>query len=324
MTTLQPISQPAWLLLVVSLPTSAATPRMRLWRGVKALGGAALRDGAYLLPNVAGLRAQLQALADDAASEDGKVWILSVQAADAKEDAEYRALFDRSSEYTAWMAELSGARATLGTAGEAELLRIARRQGRGFDAIRKIDFFPNEASARAEAHWRDFNAAIDIMLSPGEPHGVAGNIPRRDPSQYQGRRWATRRHLWVDRVACAWLIRRFIDPHATFLWLDDVRQCPDDVLGFDFDGATFTHIGDRVSFEVLLASFGLDEDKGLARLGQMIHVLDIGGTPIAEASGFEAVLAGARERFPDDDALLDEVGHVLDSLHTHYSSPRKR
>ncbi|HBD37105.1 MAG TPA: hypothetical protein DC084_26340, partial [Cupriavidus sp.] len=83
-------------------------------------------------------------------------------------------------------------------------------------------------------------------------------------------------------------------------------------------------IGDRVSFEVLLASFGLDEDKGLARLGQMIHVLDVGGTPVAEASGFEAVLAGARERLPNDDALLDEVGYVLDSLYTHFSSPRKR
>jgi hypothetical protein len=288
------------------------------------LGGAALRDGAYLLPNLAGLRTQLQALAKDAASEDGKVWILSVQAANAQEDAEYRALFDRSPEYAAWMAELSGARATFSSADEAELLRIARRHGRGFDSIRKIDFFPNEASTRAESHWRDFNAAIDIMLSPGEPHGVAGSIPRRDPVQYQGRRWATRQHLWVDRVACAWLIRRFIDPHATFLWLEDVRQCPDDVLGFDFDGATFTHVGDRVSFEVLLASFGLDEDKGLARLGQMIHVLDIGGTPVAEAGGFEAILAGARERLPDDDALLDEVGYVLDSLHRHFSSPRRR
>ena len=324
MTALSSIPEAAWLLLVVSLPTSAATPRMRLWRGIKSLGSASLRDGAYLLPNLPGQRVQLQALAEDAASEDGKVWILSVQADDEQQEAAYRALFDRTAEYAAWMAELSGARAALSHADEAEVLRMARRHGRGFDAIRKIDFFPNESSARAEAQWRDFNAAIDILLSPGEPHGVAGSIPRRDPTQYQGRRWGTRRHLWVDRVACAWLIRRFIDPHATFVWLEDIRQCPEDLLGFDFDGATFTHIGDRVSFEVLLASFGLDEDKGLSRLGQMIHVLDIGGTPVAEASGFEAMLAGARERFPDDDALLDEVGRVLDSLYAHFSGPRKR
>ncbi|MGO4280608.1 MULTISPECIES: chromate resistance protein ChrB domain-containing protein [Cupriavidus] len=313
-----------WVVLVVSLPTSAATARMRFWRGIKALGAAALRDGVYVVPDVAGLRDPLQALATDATSEDGKVWTLSVQATDTQQDAEYRALFDRTPEYADWMAELSRARATLAETDEASLLRMARRYGRGFEAIRKIDFFPNEASARAEAQWRDFNAAIDIMLSPGEPQGMAGSIPRRDPSQYQGRRWATRRHLWVDRVACAWLIRRFIDPHANFLWLEDVRQCPKEALGFDFDGATFTHVGDRVSFEVLLASFGLDENKGLARVGQMVHVLDIGGTPVAEASGFEAVLAGARERLPDDDALLEEVGNVLDSLYAHFSSARKR
>nr|WP_315596026.1 chromate resistance protein ChrB domain-containing protein [uncultured Cupriavidus sp.] len=324
MNALRSTPETAWLLLVVSLPTSASTARMRFWRGIKALGAAALRDGAYLLPDLGGLRAQLQALAADAASEDGKVWMLSVHATDEQQEHEYRALFDRTTEYADWMAEVSGARTTLSATDEAELLRTARRHGRGFDAIRKIDFFPNEASARAEAQWRDFNAAIDILLSPGEPRGTAGSVPRRDPSQYQGRRWATRRHLWVDRVACAWLIRRFIDPHATFLWLDDIHQCPDDALGFDFDGATFTHSGDRVSFEVLVASFGLDENKGLARLGQMVHVLDVGGTPVAEAAGFEAVLGGARERLPNDDALLDEVGQVLDSLYTHFSSTRKR
>ncbi|WP_149135946.1 chromate resistance protein ChrB domain-containing protein [Cupriavidus campinensis] len=313
-----------WVVLVVSLPTSAATARMRFWRGIKAFGAAALRDGVYLLPDIAGLREPLQALATDAASEDGKVWTLSVQATDTQQDTEYRALFDRTPEYADWMAELSSARATWAETDEADLLRMARRYGRGYDAIRKIDYFPNEASVRAEAQWRDFNAAIDIMLSPGEPQGIAGTIPRRDPTQYQGRRWATRQHLWVDRVACAWLIRRFIDPHTSFLWLEDIRQCPEEALGFDFDGATFTHVGDRVSFEVLLASFGLDENKGLARLGQMVHVLDIGGAPVAEASGFEAVLAGTRERLPDDDALLEEVGAVLDSLYTHFSSSRKR
>jgi hypothetical protein len=249
-------SSSLWVLLVVSLPTSAATARMRFWRGIKALGAAALRDGVYLLPDVAGLREPLQALSTDAIHEDGKVWTLSVQANTAQQDAEYRALFDRTAEYADWMTEISGARATLADADEAGLLRMTRRYGRGYDAIRKIDFFPNEATSRAEAQCRDFNAAIDIMLSPGEPQRVAGNIPRRDPTQYQGRRWATRQHLWVDRVASAWLIRRFIDPHATFLWLEDIRDCPDDALGFDFDRATFTHVGDRVSFEVLLASFG--------------------------------------------------------------------
>jgi len=312
-----------WRVLVISLPTTAATARMRFWRAIKALGGAALRDGVYLVPDRAELLQPLQAIADDAADQDGKVWLLSVVAT-SDQEADYRRLFDRSAEYADWTAELAAARQAITGLGEAELLRAARRLGRGYDAIRRTDFFPGEATSIAEAKWRDFNAAVDATLSPGEPHGVAGAIARRDPTQYQGRRWATRRHLWVDRVACAWLIQRFIDPHATFLWLDDVRQCPDDALGFDFDGATFTHIGDRVSFEVLMASFGLDEDKGLSKLAQLVHVLDVGGAPVAEASGFEAVLTGARTRMPDDDALLQAMGPVLDSLYTHYGSASRR
>ena len=129
--------------------------------------------------------------------------------------------------------------------------------------------------------------------------------------QYQGRLWATRRHLWVDRVASAWLIQRFIDPSARFVWLQSPSDCPAEALGFDFDGATFSHVGDRVTFEVLLASFGLDGDRGLLRLAAMVHALDVGGAATPEAGGFEAVLAGARKRWPDDDALLADVGGVL-------------
>jgi hypothetical protein len=124
--------------------------------------------------------------------------------------------------------------------------------------------------------------------------------------------------LWVDRVASAWLIRRFIDPDAKFLWLAQPADCPKKALGFDFDGATFTHVGDRVSFETLMASFGLEDDSALARLAAIVHHLDVGGEPVPEAVGFEAVMTGARERLEDDDALLAEMSNVLDSLYAHF------
>jgi len=155
----------------------------------------------------------------------------------------------------------------------------------------------------------------------GKPGAAAAAIVPRDPGAYRGRTWATRRHLWVDRVASAWLIRRFIDPDARFLWLEAPGLCPPHAIGFDFDGAAFTHAGPRVTFEVLAASFGLDNDAGLARLGAMVRALDVGEGFVPEASGFEAVLAGARLRLMDDDALLAEIGGVLDSLHAHFSNP---
>ncbi|AXW61183.1 hypothetical protein CJO94_03655 [Ralstonia solanacearum] len=316
-------SPDSWLLLIVSLPTSSATVRMRIWRAVKTLGCAALRDGAYLLPAHAEQASQLRELADETRQEDGQAWLLRVQAHGDDEATAYQTLFDRSAEYDDWLTELSEVRKTLPNLATAELNRLLRRHGRAYEAIHNVDFFPNEASIRAAAQWRDFAAAIEAVLSPGEPHAAAGNIARRDPAQYQGRLWATRRHLWVDRVASAWLIQRFIDPHARFLWLENPSDCPDDALGFDFDGAAFTHVGDKVSFEVLLTSFGLDENRGLSRLGAMVHALDVGGAVVPEAAGFEAVLAGARKRLADDDALLAEVGTVLDSLHAHFSAGRK-
>jgi hypothetical protein len=106
-------SSDSWLLLIVSLPTASATARMRIWRAIKTLGCAALRDGAYLLPAHAELAAQLRMLADEAEQEDGQAWLLRVQADAAAETGAYRALFDRTPDYTDWLAELSEARKTL-------------------------------------------------------------------------------------------------------------------------------------------------------------------------------------------------------------------
>ena len=88
-------------------------------------------------------------------------------------------------------------------------------------------------------------------------------------------------------------------------------------MGFDFDGFEFTHVGDKVTFEVLMASFSMEADRGLQRLAAMVHALDVGGTAAPEAMGFEAILKGASQRLPDDDILLQEIGSVLDSLHAH-------
>ena len=296
---------------------------MRIWRTLKALGCAALRDGAYLLPHGQERRTELGKLIDEAAREGGSGWLLAVQAQSADEDRIYRALFDRSADYAAVQAALDATRATLSSATPQDINRMLRKLRRDYDAVRAIDYFPNNASAQAEAAWMDFVNVAETLLSPGEPHAVDAAIPRREMRDYQGRTWATRRRMWVDRVACAWLIRRFIDRNAHFLWLESPADCPADVLGFDFDNAAFTHVGDRVSFEVLLASFGLEQDRGLQRLGAMVHALDVGNGFVPEASGFEAMLSGARQRAADDDQLLADMSPVLDALHAHFSNDPK-
>ena len=291
---------------------------MRIWRALKALGCAALRDGAYLLPADADREQALQALADECSREGGNAWLLAVQPRSEEEDGAYRALFDRSEAYADLRKTWKDANRTLATLAAPELARLQRKLRREVDALRAIDFFPDEAGVEAEAEWADLVRRIDGVLSPDEPHECAGAIPRLDASKYQGRIWATRRRPWVDRVASAWLIRRFIDREARFLWLAAPSDCPQDALGFDFDGAAFTHVGDRVTFETLLAAFGLDGDAALQRLAALVHQLDVGGAPVPEASGFEAVLAGARERLTDDGMLLAEMSGTLDSLYAYF------
>ena len=309
---------PDWLLLVISLPTGSATARMRVWRGLKTLGCMALRDGAYLLPVAAGGETALRELGDECTREGGSAWLMAVRPRSSDEEKAYRGLFHRDGEYAELRRSWKEANRALKGVEAAELVRLQRRLRREYDAVRAIDFFPGEASAEAEAAWTDLERRMQQVLAPDEPHERAGGISRLDRQAYRGRTWATRRRLWVDRVASAWLIRRHIDPESRFRWLARPSDCPKSALGFDFDGATFTHVGDLVTFQTLLASFGLDEDPALVKLGALVHQLDVGGDPVPEAAGFEAVMAGARERLDDDDALLAEMSIVLDSLYTHF------
>ncbi|WP_175018433.1 chromate resistance protein ChrB domain-containing protein [Burkholderia contaminans] len=312
-----------WSLLVLTLPTENATARMRFWRALKAKGCAVLRDGIYLLPYTAEHEATLRELADAIADSGGTAYLLRAPSLDASQEQDFRALFDRGDDYAAFTRTLIDARKTLAGQSPTELSRLLRRLRKDFDAIRAIDYFPGDSATRAEVALQDFVALVDTVLSPGEPHAADRAIRPLAIGEYQGRTWATRQRMWVDRVASAWLIHRFIDTRARFIWLAAPADCPVDALGFDFDGATFTHVGERVTFEVLLASFGLENDAALMRLGEIVHALDVGGPAAPEAVGFEAVMAGMRQRTENDDQLLEQMSAVLDALYAHFTSNGK-
>jgi len=128
----------------------------------------------------------------------------------------------------------------------------------------------------------------------------------------------TRARPWADRLASAWLIKRFIDPKAKLVWLKSPKDCPKRAVGYDFDGAEFTHVGPKVTFEVLLASFSLETDPALQRIGAIIHYLDAGGVPVPEAIGLEAMLRGAKLSL-DDDTLVNEAAKLFQFLYEDFS-----
>lgn len=304
-----------WLLLVASLAAHHATPRMRLWRAVKAGGCAVLRDGAYLLPERETCLALFDTLANEVREAGGTAHLLEVSASDEAQESAFRALFERAASYLELASRVADCRETLPNEETPALRKTLKNLRRDFDALALIDFFPGEARRQAGAALAELENTVVARFSPGEPQAAVGQIASLDRAAFQGRTWATRRHLWVDRMASAWLIQRFIDGQARFIWLDTPADCPPEALGFDFDGAAFTHVENRVTFEVLLASFALETDRALHKIAALVHYLDVGGIPVGEAAGVETLLGALRRRCTDDDALLAEAAKIFDLLY---------
>jgi len=297
---------------------------MRIWRALKAAGAGLLRDGAYLLPNGERSREVLEEQGAEIKAAGGLVQVLSFDAESPEQNAELVALFDRTEDYAEAIQRLDAVKGEFTKLTEPEARQRLATIGREVTAITVRDFFPGEPRKQMEGALADAEAALNARFAPDEPHAAHRKIRPRERKDYRGRTWATRERLWIDRVASAWLIRRFIDPKAKFLWLKRVKDCPKSALGFDFDGAEFTHVDSKVTFEVLLSSFNLEQDAGLVRLGALVHHLDVGGIPIAEGPGFATIMAGARYLQPDDDALLKAITPVLDSLYAGYADANRK
>lgn len=302
-----------WSLLVLSLPTDNAAARMRAWRALKACGAAVLRDGVYALPDGTSHRAQLREIAEDVRANDGTAHVLVGVAVDGG-DAPIEPLFDRTADFAALVDEARQLLAEASADRAAEALRGARRLRKALDQLCAIDFFPGEAQRQASEAVIEFEQRTARLATPDEPRAMPRGVPRVERAAYRGRLWVTRARPWVDRLACAWLIRRFIDPEARFAWLADPAAAPKRAVGFDYDGAAFTHVGARVSFETLLAAFDL-ETPSLRRLGTLVHGLDAGGLMPPEAAGVERVLAGMRDAIADDDALMLAAAGVFEGLY---------
>jgi hypothetical protein len=313
-----------WLVLTATLPTSPSGLRVRIWRSLRATGAGTLREGVYVLPEHAGTAETFWSLERTIVEAGAEAHLLVFEARDGTQEKAFLALFDRSELYAEVLQLVKEARGTLKKTGEAQLRKALLDLEGQIQVVRRTDFFPGKESKKAMDAFVALRRAVELHLSPGEPVSTQAAIASLAIEDYQGRTWATRRRPWVDRLATAWLVQRFIDRQPVLRWLADPKKCPKSALGFDFDDATFTHVGDKVTFEVVAESFGLLRDPALVRFASLVHYIDAGGIPVDEAPGFEMLARGLQARHADDDALLAAGIPLLDAYYAALQAPDER
>lgn len=309
-----------WLVLVANLPTEDPAARMRTLRTLESLGAAVMRDGAYLLPDTPACRQGAGRLAEYVIRNSGSAQVLQVVPLSEAQQQDFRRLFDRSARYAELIKVVESLRIGFGIADPSAISRVLHKQRRELEAIGALDFFPTEIRERAERALADAEAAARKLLFPAH-----ANDPAHSDEPPVRRAWATRRPAWADRLACAWLIRRFVDPEGTVHWLDKGQPCPDAAISFGFEGARFANSETRVTYEEMLRHFRYDRIAALVRIGTIVHDLEEkSGAPVPEAAGVQTLLTGATRRSASDDELLAEAEKAFDLLYEAYYDPAQK
>ena len=306
-----------WLLLIPQLPSKPAYLRVRVWRRLQAMGAAPLKNAVHALPARDDTRALFEELRAEITAGGGEALILKARLVEGMVDAELRAVFDaaRDADYEE-LAREARMIAKAEYVSSADVRRLRKR----LDEIAAVDFFGAHGRQAADA------AIAQAEGRAGRHPDVSGpGAPELTPAELKGRTWVTRRHVHVDRIASAWLIRRFIDPSPSFKFVDGKDYQPEPgELRFDMADAEFTHEGDHCTFETLTYRTGLDGDQALVALAEIIHDLDIAddkfGRP--ETAGVSALIEGICAATPDDPDRLARGAGALDGFYAHFTRRR--
>jgi hypothetical protein len=317
-----------WLLLIHQLPPKPAYLRVKIWRRLQALGAISVKGAVYVLPERDDTLEDFQWLLREIEEGGGEGAICEASLVDGLSDQEVRALFDaaRDEDYAEIAKELRALSASIEGAPTAEtkpdvktqLARLRRR----FTELNQIDFF--DATGRL---------TIDGLLTEFEKRlaDTTGGAAAEDsevktvPEELTGKVWVTRAGVHVDRIACAWLIRRFVDPEAQFKFVSakDYKARPGE-LRFDMFQGEFTHEGDKCSFEVLLERLGLN-DVALRAMGEIVHDIDLKDGKFAreETAGIALLINGVCASQKDDLARLERGAAIFADTYESFRKKRR-
>ena len=297
-----------WILLLYGLPTKNGAARVNLWRQLKKCGALALKTSAYLLPETGEHHERLQWLAQQVREGGGDATLIHVTEIEGLSHADIVKQFNeaRAADYEVLIGALNqlvaGNKSRPSETFQADLEKITRQ----FEDLRRIDFFE---CARAQDAQMLLKRAVSLRDGRAKPSAVL------TVKNYQGRSWLTRPRPGIDRAGSAWLIRKFIDPKAKFVFGTTPAKHPG-AVPYDMFEVEFSHHGDDCTFETLVKRFGIN-DAAVLRIAEMVHDADLedGKFQTTECVGIDRVLAGwAREGLSDEE-LLKRGGECFEGLY---------
>lgn len=316
-----------WLLLLHQLPAKPAYLRVKVWRRLQALGAISIKNAVYVLPASDQAQEDFEWLRKEIIEAGGEALICEARLIDGLSDQDVCSIFNgaRDSEYAEIAAEarsLSRKPAARESAeSQAELkAQFARLKSRYAQNV-AIDFF--DATGRLTAE--NLMSGLERSLSQAEVEATMPEASTLEAQEMKNRVWVTRRGVHVDRIACAWMIRRFIDKDARFKFVVAKGYVPDrDELRFDMFDAEFTHEGDRCSFEVLLQRARI-EDHALHLIAEIVHDIDLKDHKFGrdETAGVKTLIdsictdtAIDQERIARGSVLFDDLYGLFRKLRT--------
>jgi hypothetical protein len=317
-----------WILLVHLLPQKPTKLRVHIWRRLQALGALPIKNSVYVLPYSEKTNEDFQWMRQEIESSGGEANLFRAGAVEGATDDEIITLFRkvRNEDYTRLITEFDGLRGAFREQIKGNSLSIAKfaqyqadlsKLRHELDRVAYIDFFdaPQGRKAR-DAFEKCLNALQATQSRNSNRLASRSSSKMLSAADYQNRRWVTRKDPHIDRLASGWLIRRFVDQRPRFHFVSEGDRI-DNALTFDMTDGDFSHRGEDCTFETMIKSFGLEPDKGLRAIAEIVHDIDLKDSKFnrPEATGVNAVIMGLAAVYSDDGERLKQCLPVFDAMY---------
>jgi hypothetical protein len=316
-----------WLLLIHQIPLKPAYFRVKIWRRLHSLGAVAIKNSVYVIPKNEETLEDFQWVLREIVQIGGEASICAASFIQGLTDEQVEALFQtaRDADYAQITEEARSALDSVPTAAsaitdedrnmlEGSVTRLRKR----FSSVTALDFFGAPGREPAEGVIEQLEARLKEAQKKSEVERSQTEKPKLE--QLHRRTWVTRKGVFVDRIACAWLIRRFIDPQAHFKFITGKGYRPrSGELRFDMFEGEFTHEGDLCSFEVLVKQF-FPDDQALTEIGKVVHDLDFKDSKFRkpETAGIGGILDGLASARKSDETRLERGRAIFDDLYEYF------